>query len=101
MTYIALYVDDLVITGTCIKSINELKFLLSSKWKIKDLGLVSNCLGLEIKMIKETKITTIIQTKYIKDMLELFNMQKCNPSLLPMDPSCQLTICLLLTTQNQ
>jgi hypothetical protein len=48
-TVIAVYVDDLGIMSDTITQLSEVKHVLSSRFKMKDLGEISHCLGLEIE----------------------------------------------------
>ena len=49
---ICLYVDDMLIFGTCLKVVNEIKEFLNSKFEMKDLGEVDVILGIKIQKIK-------------------------------------------------
>jgi hypothetical protein len=57
---------------------------------MKDMGLVSYMLGLEIKMNKKRKLLTIVQEKYVKDLLVQFELETLKPISIHMDPSNKL-----------
>jgi hypothetical protein len=48
VSLISLYVDDLIITGSAHKLIDEIKSQLSQEFEMKDLGELHYCLGLEV-----------------------------------------------------
>lgn len=45
---VLIYMDDILISWSCVKSINELKAELSANFHMKDVGPVSSFLGLDI-----------------------------------------------------
>lgn len=47
MTVVAVYVDDIVITGSSLHYINSLKEYLHNMFSVKDLGYLHYFLGLE------------------------------------------------------
>jgi len=48
LVFVAIYVDDVILTGTDQEEINSLKSFLNDQFKIKDLGRLHYFLGLEI-----------------------------------------------------
>lgn len=84
-TYVLLYVDDLLIFGNNEKQICDLKSLLNNEFKMKDLGLVSNFLGIHVKQDLDTGITELNQKKYLENVLQKFDMQNCKEICTPMD----------------
>ena len=53
------------------------------------LGELSFFLGLQISQLKDG--TFISQTKYIKEMLKILNMEECKPVCTPMINGCKLS----------
>lgn len=84
-TFVLLYVDDLLMFGSNQNYILQLKSVLSKEFEMKDLGLVSDYLGINVKQDLETGITELTQSKYLKNVLKRFNMENCKPMLTPMD----------------
>ncbi|GKE16758.1 retrovirus-related pol polyprotein from transposon TNT 1-94 [Tanacetum coccineum] len=66
-TAILVYVDDLMITGTHAAKIQKLKSQLSSTFHMKDLGILSYFLGLEVSRIEQGIFMS--QKKYTMDLL--------------------------------
>ena len=48
LTIISIYVDDLILLADVISEMKEVKRNLSVKFRMKDLGLLSYCLGIGI-----------------------------------------------------
>ena len=46
---VCLYVDDMLIIGTNLQGINDIKRYLTSQFKMKDLGEVDTILGIKVK----------------------------------------------------
>jgi hypothetical protein len=54
-TFVAVYVDDLLIVGPRIEQINELKQSLSERFRMTDLGLCNHYLSLTIRRDRANK----------------------------------------------
>jgi hypothetical protein len=80
---ISLYVDDLIITGSSIELIDAIKTTLSQAFKMKDLGKMHYCLGIEVW--KQNGKTLITQSKYTKKLIQKFNMQDCKAAYTPLE----------------
>jgi hypothetical protein len=81
---ICLYVNDLAIIGPNKEIIQQFIKDISKSFKIKDLGLIKDYLGIDIDF-KPSNYIKLSQEKYINKVLEKFNMQDCNPIYTPMD----------------
>jgi hypothetical protein len=88
-TYIALYVDDLIIAGDNEDDINIIKQRLSERFDMKDLGIASKFLGMEIDYGSDGSIK-IHQHSYIQQLLERHGMGDCTPVTTPLDTSVKL-----------
>jgi hypothetical protein len=78
---LCLYVDDILIFGTSLELIKEVKDFLSQKFEMKDLGEANVILN--IKLIKgENGGVTLSQTHYVEKMLSRFgyNSSKLAPT---------------------
>ena len=66
--YIRNYVDDLLISGSSAKLIDEFKLDMMQVFEMTDLGLMTYFLGMEIKQGKDQVF--ICQRKYAKEILK-------------------------------
>ncbi|VVT56889.1 uncharacterized protein SAPINGB_P005376 [Magnusiomyces paraingens] len=82
MVIIALYVDDLLISGNSPEVIAKTKSSLSSMFKMKDLGPVEQFLGMRVK--QSPYHITVDVSRYIFDVLEEFGMQNCSSVKTPL-----------------
>ncbi|VVT56888.1 uncharacterized protein SAPINGB_P005375 [Magnusiomyces paraingens] len=82
MVIIALYVDDLLISGNSSEVIAKTKSSLSSMFKMKDLGPVEQFLGMRVK--QSPYHITVDVSRYIFDVLEEFGMQNCSSVKTPL-----------------
>ena len=80
--------DDILIFGTSIDVINEVKSLLSEKFDMKDLGEAN--VNLKIKLIKDESGITLSQSHYVEKILTRFDYMDSKPSPSPYDPSVTL-----------
>ncbi|XP_019227851.1 PREDICTED: uncharacterized protein LOC109209119 [Nicotiana attenuata] len=88
LIYVAVYVDNVLLTGTDQKEITQLKNYLHEQFKIKELGQLHYFLGLEV-MYKDDGVI-ISQRKFVLDMLKEHNCLDYKPSSSPLDPTMKL-----------
>ena len=69
-----LYMDDMLIAGSSIEEINNLKKQLSKQFKMKDLGATKQILGMRIIRDKANGTLKLSQSEYVKKVLSRFNM---------------------------
>jgi hypothetical protein len=78
-------VDDILIIGTNIKLINEVKSFLSKSFDMKDLGEADVILNIELN--KNESGITLSQSHYVKKILSWFGFIDGKSSPIPYDPS--------------
>lgn len=83
--FVLIYVDDLLIFGTNTNLVTNIKAMLNREFKMKDLGLISDFLGINVEQNLETGITMLSQRNYLENVLKRFNMENCKPMLTPLD----------------
>lgn len=86
---IAVYVDDLLVTGSDKDLIEMFKEQMSSNFEMSNLGRLSYYLGIEVK--QSEGYIELKQTGYARKILEKAGMNDCNPAKYPMDPKELLT----------
>lgn len=82
---ICLYVDDMLLTGTCEAEMEEFKRAMMTEFEMSDLGVLSYFLGIEFTATSRGML--LHQTKYACDVLKRFNMWDCNAATTPNDTS--------------
>jgi hypothetical protein len=85
---LCLYVDDILIFGTSIDVINDVKSFLSQSFDMKDLGEADVILN--IKLIKGETEITMKQSHYMENILNRFGFSDSKASPTPYDPSLKL-----------
>lgn len=74
---VAVYVDDFLIFSNSTSETEKLKNVLSSEFKLKDLGQVRRYLGMRINVNKECKTISVDQQEYIEQLLLKYDMSDC------------------------
>jgi histone deacetylase 1/2 len=89
-TYVLIYVDDILITGSAPQLINDVITKLNLQFALKRLGQVDYFLGLEVHHLPSGALL-LNQTKYVRDLLCKTNMEDSSPIGSPMVSSCRLS----------
>lgn len=87
---IAIYVDDFLLFYKSESKLAEMKNYLHRTFKMKDMGPVANCIGLNIR--QGENVIDVDQCGYVEEILSRFNMQDCKPVKNPVDTSQKLTV---------
>ncbi|MBW0461261.1 hypothetical protein O181_000976 [Austropuccinia psidii MF-1] len=80
------WVEDILVIGRDSDAIID---KLKGSFKIKDLGLASHVLGIEVIQMIEDSIQTS-QTHYIEELVRKYNMEDCKPTMMPMQSNLKL-----------
>lgn len=89
-SYIAVYVDDLIIICPTEDDINEIKQKIALKFEMQDGGQLNFFLGMEIYREGKQGAVSLCQKKYIRSLLDNYSMQHCRPVATPLDPGFQV-----------
>ncbi|XP_058740875.1 uncharacterized mitochondrial protein AtMg00810-like [Vicia villosa] len=88
MILVCLYVDDILLTGSCPNDIIKFKEVLMNELEMTDLGNMVYFLGMEI-MYSEKGIL-LHQLKYELELLKRFKLQKCKVVVTPSETNHKL-----------
>lgn len=89
--YLIVYVDDLIFATSNHQFYKRIQIQLNKKFKMRDLGRLNYCLGLEFTQDTTNKSVHIRQEKYIKDLVKRFRLDDAYPTLTPLEPKVKLT----------
>ena len=82
---IIIWVDDLIVSCSNAKILQDFKVNFCNKFKCKELGSLAWFLGIEFKISKY--VISMNQSLYINNILQRFNETDSAPRNLPCDPS--------------
>ncbi|KAG8499182.1 hypothetical protein CXB51_005634 [Gossypium anomalum] len=82
--FLVLYVDDILIMGNDIPTLQSIKTWLGSCFSMKDLGEATYILGDKINRDRSRRLLGLSQGTYIDKILKRFNMEESKRGLLPM-----------------
>lgn len=83
ISYIAIYVDDMLLASSCKSEINNIVRHLNKHVEAIDRGPISFYLGMEIIRNGLTGDISIHQKKYAEEVLERWGMAECKPAATP------------------
>lgn len=79
---IIIYVDDILVTGSCEAELQKFTDRLNRTFSLKDIGNAHYFLGIEI--VRYCTCMFLSQRKYVQDLLEQFEMINCSTCPTPM-----------------
>lgn len=88
--YVLVYVDDILVTGSCKAEIQRFLHLLADRFSVKDPEDLNYFLGLEAH--RNSKSLHLSQRKYILDILHRYDMQHAKAVSTSMASSPKLTL---------
>ena len=72
---VSLYVDDLLVTGSNVKKVDQFKQEMLKVFEMTDLGVMAYFMGMEIK--QDHQGIFICQKRYAKEILRRCYMEEC------------------------
>ena len=85
--FLLLYVDDMLIVGSSMREINNLKTRLSAAFEMKDLGSAKQILGMKISRDRPAGTLNLSQELYIDKVLSRFRVNDAKPRTTPLAKS--------------
>lgn len=91
VTFLVLYVDDILLIGNDIPMLQSVKVWLSKNFTMKDLGEASYILGMKIYRDRSRRMIGLTQGTYIEKVLKRFSMENSKRGLIPMSHGVSLS----------
>jgi len=88
---ISVSMDDMVISGNTIESINWVKSEFKKWFKVSDLGEIKWLLGLKVKYNKAARTLSISQSTYVVKLVKCFGLNDANTISTPFEPGTTLS----------
>jgi hypothetical protein len=85
-----MHVDDLVLAATSVAELEATKATLGAHFAVKDLGPVSDYLGMDVRRDRSSRQITLSQQRYALELIEKFGMADAAPRSSPMPEGAQL-----------
>jgi len=78
------HVDDIVIAGENLAAVVQVKTMIAAVFDIRDLGQVSNYLGMAVKWDRAAGTVSLSDPRHTAGILADFGMEDCKPNTTPM-----------------
>ncbi|KAJ9544942.1 hypothetical protein OSB04_024649 [Centaurea solstitialis] len=84
VTFLVLYVDDILLIGNDVPTLQSVKSWLSKCFQMKDLGEAAYILGIKIYRNRSKRLIGLSQSTYIDKVLKRFRMDESKKGYIPM-----------------
>ncbi|KAJ9566645.1 hypothetical protein OSB04_002611 [Centaurea solstitialis] len=91
VTFLVLYVDDILLIGNDVPTLQSVKSLLSKCFQMKDLGEAAYILGIKIYRNRSKRLIGLSQSTYIDKILKKFRMDESKKGFIPMQHGIMLS----------
>ncbi|GJU83037.1 putative retrotransposon protein [Tanacetum coccineum] len=91
VTFLILYVDDILIMRNNIPMLQDVKSYLGRCFAMKDLGEAAYILGIEIYRDRSKRLISLCKSAYIKKILKRFYMENFKRGTIPMQEKIKLS----------
>ncbi|KAK6146420.1 hypothetical protein DH2020_020289 [Rehmannia glutinosa] len=99
--FLLIYVDDMLLTGPCIKAIDHVKNCLSAKFDMNFLGDAKKILGMNIYRDRNNSVLYLHQSSYVEKILQKFSMSNAKSVNIPTNTSIKMDMDLDGKTVDQ
>ncbi|GJY50272.1 retrotransposon protein, putative, ty1-copia subclass [Tanacetum coccineum] len=100
VTFLILYVDDILIMGNSIPMLQDVKSYLGKCFAMKDLGEAAYILGIKIYRDRSRRLIGLCQSAYIEKILKRFHMENSKRGEIPCRISFKLSDLHWTTVKN-
>ena len=83
MSFLVLYVDDILLIGNDVNLLNSVKEYINSKFSMKDLREAAYILGIKIYRDRLKRLFALSQSTYLEKVLKRFKMENFKRGTLP------------------
>jgi len=83
------WVDDLILSANSESVLESVKEMLTKRFKMKDMGRLRHFLGIDFEQAEG--LVKMLQERYVRRILDRFNMQNCKPRETPCEPKLDFT----------
>ncbi|KAJ9554596.1 hypothetical protein OSB04_018641 [Centaurea solstitialis] len=101
VTFLVLYVDDILLIGNDIPTMNGVKSWLGKCFAMKDLGEATYILGIRIYRDRTKRLIGLSQSTYVDKVLKKFNMENSKKGSLPIHQGIKLCRAQCPVTHDQ
>ena len=101
IVFLVLYVDDILLIGNDIPTLQSVKSWLGKCFSMKDLGEAAYILGKKIYRDRSQRLLGLSQSGYIDKVLKRFSMQDSKRGFLPMSHGIKLSKFQCPTTKDE
>lgn len=91
VTFLVLYVDDILLIGNDVPTLNEVKSWLGKCFAMKDLGEAAYILGIRILRDRKKRLIGLSQSTYLDKVLKRFSMESSKKGELPIQINTKLS----------
>ncbi|KAJ9543443.1 hypothetical protein OSB04_023150 [Centaurea solstitialis] len=84
VTFLVLYVDDILLIGNNVPTLQSVKTWLNKCFQMKDLGEAAYILGIKIYRNRSRRLIGLSQSTYIDKILKRFRMDESKKGFIPM-----------------
>ncbi|GJS46402.1 retrotransposon protein, putative, ty1-copia subclass [Tanacetum coccineum] len=91
VTFLILYVDDILIMGNNIPMLQDVKSYLERCFAMKDIGEAAYILGIKIYRDRSKRLIGLCQSAYIEKILKRFYMENSKRGTIPMQEKLKLS----------
>jgi hypothetical protein len=92
VSFLVLYVDDILLIGNDVQMLNSVKEYLNSKFSMKDMGEATYLLGIKIYRDRSKRLLALSQSTYLDKVLKRFRMENSKKGNLPIMKGVSLSV---------